>query len=48
MPERKIYTVLNKNVAHSHLIKLFMEHSGVKYGQKVCRLAGLRSLISTA
>jgi len=32
LPERKIYTVLNKTVAHSHLIKLFMEHSGVKYG----------------
>lgn len=24
-PKRKIYTVLNKNVIHSHLVKLFME-----------------------
>ena len=26
VPERKIYTVLNKNVIHSHLVKLFMEY----------------------
>jgi len=25
LPERKIYIVLNKNIVHSHLIKLFME-----------------------
>jgi DNA-binding transcriptional LysR family regulator len=29
-PERKIYTVLNKNVIHSHLIKLFMEYLRVE------------------
>lgn len=29
-PERKIYTVLNKNIVHSHLTKLFMEYVGVK------------------
>jgi DNA-binding transcriptional LysR family regulator len=26
MPERKIFAVLNKNIVHSHLIALFMEH----------------------
>ena len=26
MPERKIYTVLNRNVVHSHLITLFMDY----------------------
>jgi DNA-binding transcriptional LysR family regulator len=26
MPERKIFAVLNKNIVHSHLITLFMEH----------------------
>ncbi|MCL1970337.1 MAG: selenium metabolism-associated LysR family transcriptional regulator [Candidatus Bathyarchaeota archaeon] len=25
-PQRKIYTVLNKNINHSHIIKLFMEY----------------------
>ncbi len=30
LPERKIYTVLNKNVIHSHLVKLFMEYLGTK------------------
>jgi len=30
IPERKIYTVLNKNVIHSHLIKLFMEYLATK------------------
>ena len=26
LPERKIYIVLNKNITHSHLVELFMEH----------------------
>ena len=26
-PERKIYAVLNKNIVHSHLIKMFLEHA---------------------
>ena len=26
LPERKIYTVLNKNITHSHLVKLFMDY----------------------
>jgi len=26
LPERKIYMVLNKNIIHSHLLKLFMEY----------------------
>ncbi|MCL1875851.1 MAG: selenium metabolism-associated LysR family transcriptional regulator [Synergistaceae bacterium] len=26
-PERKIYAVLNRNIVHSHLVKLFMEHA---------------------
>ena len=26
MPERKIYAVLNKSIAHSHLVKLFVEY----------------------
>jgi DNA-binding transcriptional LysR family regulator len=26
MPVRKIYAVLNKNIVHSHLVKLFMEY----------------------
>ena len=30
LPERKIYMVLNKNIIHSHLIKLFMEYATVK------------------
>ncbi len=30
LPERKIYTVLNKNVIHSHLVKLFMENLQIK------------------
>ena len=30
VPERKIYTVLNKNVVHSHLIKLFIEYLATK------------------
>ncbi|HBT95806.1 MAG TPA: hypothetical protein DEB24_06890 [Coriobacteriia bacterium] len=31
-PERKIYTVLNKSVIHSHLVKLFTEYLGVRGG----------------
>lgn len=27
LPERKIYMTLNKNIAHSHLVKLFMENA---------------------
>ena len=26
LPQRKIYAVLNKNIVHSHLVKLFMEY----------------------
>ena len=33
LPKRKIYAVLNKNIVHSHLIKLFME-----YAEKNCGL----------
>jgi DNA-binding transcriptional LysR family regulator len=29
-PERKIYAVLNKNIVHSHLIKLFMQYTTEK------------------
>ena len=30
IPQRKIYAVLNKNIVHSHLIKLFMEYTGIR------------------
>ena len=30
LPARKIYAVLNKNIIHSHLIKLFMEYTAIK------------------
>ena len=29
LPERKIYAVLNKNIVHSHLLKLFMEYAAI-------------------
>lgn len=39
-PERKIYAVLNRNIVHSHLIKLFMEY--ITSHQEILMLASPR------
>ena len=43
LPERKIYAVINKNIVHSHLTKLFMEYT-IKGGLNFAKLIDKQKL----